>query len=92
MYEDIADTLDEFGIPNAAPISELGEDPSAYFDETDHLTDAGNVRLARFMRRFVDEHPPFPPRGQEGRGARRAWSIPRAFAAVGIPAAERLGG
>jgi hypothetical protein len=45
--------LGEIGVEASAPVRAFADDPRRYLDETDHLHDAGNERMADVMHDFV---------------------------------------
>ena len=49
------------------PAPELSDQPAAYLDPTDHFTDAGNVKVARFMAERTFGAPNPPPGQHEAR-------------------------
>jgi lysophospholipase L1-like esterase len=53
MYGRLVSFLRSEGIPVIAPIEEFAADPGRYFDETDHLHDIGNERMAEIMANFL---------------------------------------
>jgi lysophospholipase L1-like esterase len=55
MYEGLLAFLAREGIPALAPIEEFSTEPGRYFDETDHLFDVGNERMADVLHAFVHE-------------------------------------
>jgi lysophospholipase L1-like esterase len=52
-YERLTRFLAAEGIPHATPIAEFANDPKRYFDETDHLWDPGNERMAELLAGFL---------------------------------------
>ena len=54
-YERLLAFLGREGIPAAAPIEEFATEPQRYFDETDHLFEVGNERMAEVLHAFFDE-------------------------------------
>jgi hypothetical protein len=46
--------LEQEGIPHLDPTGFFARDPALYFDDTDHLQDAGNVEMARLMRQMLE--------------------------------------
>ena len=53
MYGRLAAFFAVEGIPAIAPIDEFAAEPGRYFDESDHLSDAGNDRMAELIAAFV---------------------------------------
>lgn len=55
MYDEIEASLVEQGIPVLNPVEAFGAEPGRYFDNTDHLTEAGNALMIQQMHRFLRE-------------------------------------
>lgn len=53
LYERMERFLAAEGIPHLVPIAEFGRDPARFFDETDHLWQAGNERMAELLEGFL---------------------------------------
>ena len=53
MYGRLAAFLTSEGIPVLSPIDAFRDDPGRYFDESDHLFEAGNERMAELIATFV---------------------------------------
>ena len=53
LYARVTRFLEEEGIPHLAPIETFANDPKRYIDETDHLVDAGNERMAEVLEGFL---------------------------------------
>jgi len=56
LYGRMVRFLDDEGIPNLAPIAEFSSDPRRYFDDTDHLWEAGNERMAELLQAFLEQN------------------------------------
>ncbi len=55
LYGRIVRFLDAEGIPNLAPIAAFSSDPKRFFDDSDHLWEAGNELMAELMHAFLAE-------------------------------------
>lgn len=53
MYGRLLTFLASEGIPAFAPIEEFAAEPRRYFDETDHLYDAGNELMSSVLHAFI---------------------------------------
>lgn len=53
LYAQITRFLAAEGISHLAPIEEFAGDPQRYLDETDHLYDAGNEKMAELLAGFL---------------------------------------
>ena len=67
MYDRLLAFLASEGIPAIAPIEAFAAEPGRYFDETDHLYDAGNERMADLVYGFLRTLPGWTDASATGR-------------------------
>lgn len=55
MHDEIAAFLERRGIPFLDPVAAFDDDPSRYFNTTDHFHLAGNARMAEILQEWLRE-------------------------------------